>query len=56
MNSSITREKRQNVGYCKDFIVVKFQYNTKYKIVDNENNTESQEVQLNKNDLRNKYY
>ena len=56
MNSSITREKRQNVDYCKDFIVVKFQYNTKYKIVDNENNTESQEVQLNKNDLRNKYY
>ena len=31
MNSSITREKRQNVDYCKDFIVVKFQYNTKYK-------------------------
>ena len=30
MNSSITREKRQNVDYCKDFIVVKFQYNTKY--------------------------
>lgn len=56
MNSSITREKRQNVDYCKDFIVVKFQYNTKYKIVDNENNTESQEVQLNKNDLRNEYY
>lgn len=56
MNSSITREKRQNVDYCKDFIVVKFQYNTKYKIVDSENNTESQEVRLNKNDLRNKYY
>lgn len=56
MNSSITREKRQNVDYCKDFIVVKFQYNTKYKIVDSENNTESQEVQLNKNDIRNKYY
>lgn len=56
MNSSITREKRQNVDYCKDFIVVRFQYNTKYKMVDSENNTESQEVQLNKNDLRNKYY